>query len=140
MKAKPSQIHVNGVTVIMAGVVLVAVIAAGVALAFAGWDAVQIIGLLGALVGVATPLLALLDRVVSVHRENIEQSQTLDVLDRRTNGELDARITQGAQSAAEAAAEAVLKRFMNGDTLTIPSMPVSVSDVPAVSTPDVSPE
>ncbi|MEV6348577.1 hypothetical protein [Actinoplanes sp. NPDC051851] len=40
-------------------------------------------------------------RVDEVHKETTAQTETINTIERRTNGELDARIAAGAKSAAE---------------------------------------
>lgn len=124
----------NTATVVAATVMVVALIAAGVALAFAGWESGSIVGFLAGLAGVGGTVVALLDKLVTVQRVNVEQTQQLTTIERRTNGELDARIRAGSEAAAVAAAEAVLARVMNAPTASYPIVRPRQSDESASST------
>lgn len=119
----PQVTRLNTATLVAALVLIVALLGAAVALAFAGWDGTAILGLLTALGGVGGVAVTLLDRLTNVHRVNVEQTGQLDTISRRVNGELDARIAAGAQAAAEAAAAAVLARVMNAPTAAYPILP-----------------
>lgn len=120
---------VNTVTIVASAALIICLIAAAVALAFARWTAGEIIGLLSAVVGLAAVLLPLLDKAINLHRESGEQTATLRVIDKRTNGELDARI----QAGAEQAATAVLRRFMEQPTAAYAPVviPAQRTDEPA---------
>lgn len=127
---QPGETKVNTGTLIAVVALVVALLGAAVALALAGWDGTAITGLLVGLAGVAVPVVALLDRFVNLQRVNVEQSQTLErqdeqltTINRRVNGELDERIRAGAQAAAVAAAEEVLRRVLNGPTAAYPLVP-----------------
>lgn len=124
----------NTATVVAATVMVVALFAAAVALAFAGWDGAQIAGLLTGVAGVGTTVVMLLDKLVTVQRVNVEQSTQLQTIERRTNGELDARIKAGSEAAAVAAAEAVLARVMNAPTSAYPIVQPRRSEESTTST------
>ena len=79
--------------------VLVAVLVAGVALAVSGMDAAGIIALLTGLATIAGTMVAMLDKLTTVHRINAEQDKKIDVIEERTNGGLEPRI-QNAVAAA----------------------------------------
>jgi hypothetical protein len=84
---------------------LIAVLAAvAVALAvLTDWSPAEILGLLGLLGGIgggAAVVGGVSGRVDDVLNETVGQSQTLDTIERRVNGELDARIAAGADQAA----------------------------------------
>lgn len=79
--------------------------ATAVALArFTGWGSGEILAVLGILAGLgggAAVAGGVAGRVDELHAETTSQSQTLATIDRRTNGELDARIAAGARTAAD---------------------------------------
>lgn len=116
---KPGVIRVNLGTVIATAVVLVALFAAATALAMSGWKTPEIVGLLTAVVGIAAPVVVLLDRVVSVERDNKEQLETLathgeqlTTITAQTNGVLTKRIQDAVSSALAAS--------LNGPTVQLP--------------------
>lgn len=86
-------------TLVAGAGILVALVAAAVALALAHWDTGAIVGLLTAIIGVGAVALGQLDHLARVRDEQREQSATLATIDRRTNGELDARIAAAVASA-----------------------------------------
>lgn len=57
------------------------------------------------------------DRVDEVHALNLEQTKTLHTVERRTNGELDARIAAAQQEAAEQGAALALAELRKGGVL-----------------------
>lgn len=129
MTQQPGETRLNTATVVATLGLVVAILAAAVALAFAGWDGTAILGLLTALGGVGGVAVTLLDKLTNVHRVNVEQSteiaaqgSEIATISRRVNGELDARIEAGAQRAAVAAAEAVLARVLNAPTAAYPTI------------------
>lgn len=88
---------------------LIAVLAgAAIALAtLAHWDAGAILGVLGILGGIgggAAVAGGVAGRVEDVHDETTAQTKTLNTIERRTNGELDARIANAMEEAAETGA------------------------------------
>lgn len=95
----PRTVAVHSTTLVAASVVLVALIGAGVALALAHWDAGAIAGLLTAIIGVAAVALGQLDQLAKSRHEQAQNTATLAVIDKRTNGELDARIASAVTAA-----------------------------------------
>lgn len=82
----------NTATLWAAVSLLIAVIVAGVALALSGMETGAVIALLAGLVGIGGTVVAILDRITTVHRVNAQQDQKLETIERRVNGELDQRI------------------------------------------------
>lgn len=107
-RVEPGKVSVNTTTIVVAAVVVVVFVAAGVVLAVAGWSTGAIAGLLTSLVGVVAVVLPLLDRVVNTARETSTQTVTLAKIDKRTNGELDARIEDAIHSALDRFTKSVL--------------------------------
>lgn len=89
----------NTATLWAAVCVFLAILAAGVALSFSGMDTAAIIGLLTGLVAIVGTMVAVLDKLTTVHRINAEQDEKINVIEERTNGSLEPRI-QSAVSAA----------------------------------------
>lgn len=88
---------------------LIAVLAAvAVALAtLAHWDPGAILGVLGILGGIGGGAAvggAVAGKVEEVHAETTAQTETINTIERRTNGELDARIAAAMEEAAETGA------------------------------------
>lgn len=70
----------------------------------ARWDAAAILGILGILGGIgggAAVAGGVSGRVDEIAAETTAQTATLQTIDRRTNGELDARIAAGSRAAAD---------------------------------------
>lgn len=87
------------VVVICATLVVFGLLAAGVVLAYAGWEVTSIVGLLTAIGTVAGALLALLPKLVQLQ-------QSVDQVRHQTDGALRAHITRtGDEIAARAAAQ-----------------------------------
>lgn len=94
-------------------VALIAVLGAiAVALAaLAHWDAAAILGLLGILGGIgggAAVAGGMAGKVEQVHAETTAQTKTINTIERRTNGELDGRIANAMEEAAETGAARAL--------------------------------
>lgn len=88
---------------------LIAVLAAtGVALAtLAHWDAGAILGVLGILGGIGGGAAvggAVAGKVEDVHAETVAQTETINTVAKRVNGELDERIAAAMEEAAETGA------------------------------------
>lgn len=98
----------NTVTIVCGASLVACLLIAAVALGLAGWETGAILGLLAGVLGIATPVLALLDKVTNVQRETGEQSHALGTISRRVNGELDARLDAAADRAASKAVAAAL--------------------------------
>lgn len=90
-------------------VMLAAIGAVDVALAaLADWGSTEVLALSAVLAGIGGGAAvggaitgAVQTRVEQLQAETTAQSQTLATIDRRTNGELDARIAAGARQAAD---------------------------------------
>jgi len=117
-------------------VVLLAVLS-GAAVALAALTTMtpeQIIALVAVLAGVAGGSFAgqaaaqqVQGRVDQIHAETASQTETLATIERRTNGELDARISAGMQQAAQDGAEAgaalVLRELAAQGVIETPAVP-----------------
>lgn len=79
--------------------VLFCLIAAAVALAYAGWDSGAILGLLTGITGVAVPLLAAVKSLTDLKHATEQQTVVLAKIDHQTNGVLTDRIAEGAETA-----------------------------------------
>ncbi len=98
---KPGAFPVNKTTLWAVVTVLIAVLVAGVALALSGMEAAGIIALLTGLATIGGTLVAVLDKVTTVHRINADQDAKIDVIEERTNGGLEPRIQKAVQAALE---------------------------------------
>ncbi|GGN86418.1 hypothetical protein GCM10010112_67980 [Actinoplanes lobatus] len=74
----------------------------------ADWQTGDVIAVTAVLAGISGGAIAggaaasgVAQRVDDLHAETSAQTQTLQVIDRRTNGELDARIEAGSRAAAD---------------------------------------
>lgn len=75
------------------------------------WGSGEILGVIGVLGGIgggAAVAGGVAGRVEEVHAETLAQTKTLDTVERRTNGELDARIAAAQEEAAEQGAARVI--------------------------------
>lgn len=111
----PSSFTVHTPTAIAGAVVVVALIGAAVALAFAHWQTASIIGLLTLLAPIAVGLVIQIDQVSRTRQTQADQGASIATVERRTNGELDARI------------EAAISR-----ALTATQTPATLAPAPAV--------
>jgi len=119
-------------------VVLLAVLGGvAVGLSFAtSWDSSEIIALVGVLAGIAGGAVAggaaaqsVGTKVDAIHAETTAQTETIATIERRTNGELDARIAAamtaareaGAQDGAERGAAMVLRELAAQGIITPPA-------------------
>lgn len=116
---RPGEIRVSKGTVYATIALIMAGFVACIALAFAGWKAPEIIGLMSGLLGLGGAVIALLEGLTRVLRINVDQSERLDeqseklaTVERQTNGEMTARINE--------AVTAALKAALNGPTVTQP--------------------
>ena len=99
MTSKPGATRVNNSTLWAVVCVFLAILGAGVALSFSGMESAAIIGLLTGLSAIVGTMVAVLDKLTTVHRINAEQDGKIDIIEERTNGGLEPRI-QAAVSAA----------------------------------------
>lgn len=75
------------------------------------WVSGEILGVAGLLAGIgggAAVAGGVAGRVEQVHAETTAQTQTINTIERRTNGELDARIAAAQEEAAEQGAARVI--------------------------------
>lgn len=75
------------------------------------WESTEIIAVVGILAGIgggAAVAGGVSGRVDQVHAETVAQTQTLDTINRRVNGELDSRIATAQEEAAEQGAARVI--------------------------------
>jgi hypothetical protein len=79
-----------------------------VALALAGWPAGDVIAVVAVLAGISGGAIAgtaavsgVQQQVAAVQAETSAQTTTLETIEHRTNGELDARIAAGSRAAAD---------------------------------------
>lgn len=93
------QISLNTVTVIAGAALFFALVMAGVALGLAGWEPAAILGFLTGLAGLGAIVLPFLDKLINVGQETRNQTATLNTINRRVNGELDARISSVVEEA-----------------------------------------
>ena len=89
---EPGELPLNTSTLWATVCVLLAVLVAGVALALSGMETAAIVALLTGLTAIGGTLVAILDKVTTTTRVNVRQDHKLDVIDRRTNGELTGAI------------------------------------------------
>ncbi len=104
-------------SIIWAGVVLVAVVAAlSVGLSFAGWSDQAVAGWTTAIGALAVGILGLVIKVEGKTDSQTEQlseiSTSVATVERRTNGELDERIRAAMREAAEEGAETGAARVL----------------------------
>jgi hypothetical protein len=93
-------------SIVWAGVALVAIVAAiGLGLSFAGWTDQAVIGWtagIGTFAGSVFALLLKVEGKTDAQTQQLTQiSDTMATVERRTNGELDARIEAGMRRAAD---------------------------------------
>jgi hypothetical protein len=75
------------------------------------WGSGEILGVLGVLGGIgggAAVAGGMAGKVEEVHAETAAQTQTINTIERRTNGELDGRIASAMEEAAETGAARAL--------------------------------
>lgn len=143
MTAKtPGSFKVNVVLAASVGLVALLLFAALILATVAHWEVGAIIGLITGLLGVATPVLVLLNRLPGIEQDQAQlrqetqaQTATLEVLDRRTNGDLDRRIAAALDAAVARGQAAIL----NAPTAAYPTLPQqrgTVSPVPPLGTND----
>jgi len=116
------QVRINVQTLWLGVVVLALFVSAGVTLALAGWSGTAILGFLSALGAVVSVVFPLFDRLVELVRKQDAQTETLATIDRRVNGELDARI------------EAAVRQAMGGATVTVVGQPGPLPSSPPSDT------
>jgi hypothetical protein len=100
-------------SIVWAGVALVSIVAAlGVGLSYAGWTDQAVAGWtvgIGTFAGAVFTLLLKVENKTDGQTAQLDQIQdTMATVERRTNGELDARITAAMEEAAEMGAARVL--------------------------------
>lgn len=88
----PAVRQVNAMTLWATVALLVAVIASGAAMAVSGMETTAIIGFLTEISIIGGGVVAILDRVTTVHRVNVEQDQKLETVVHQTNGALSSTV------------------------------------------------
>lgn len=91
-QTKPADPTSHTLTIIAGAVVLLSLIGAAIALAYAGWDGNAIMGLLTGITGVSVPLVAAVSRLTDLKNATDAQTVVLAKIDHQTNGVLTERI------------------------------------------------